>query len=58
MLGQEDFGPAKPTVIQQTTQVVTDISKGVERMTGIPNIAWYVGIGLIGYVAYQYTQNE
>lgn len=57
-LGQEQFGPPAPTASQIATQAVTDISRDVESATGIPNIAYYIGVALIGYVAYQYMQGE
>lgn len=50
----EDFGPPAPTGAQIVTQAVTDITQDVEEVTGIPNVAYYIGIGLIGYVLYQY----
>lgn len=53
-LGAEDFGPPAPTIGQQAAQAVTDINRSIESTTGLKNFAMYVGVGLIGYVAYQY----
>lgn len=53
-VGQEEFGPPKPTVLQTVTQTVQDISKTVEESTGLRNFAYYAGVALIGYVVYRY----
>lgn len=57
-LGAEEFGPSAPTITQKAGQVVTDIDKSVESVTGVSNVAYYLGIALIGYVAYTYMQGE
>lgn len=57
-VGAEEFGPPVPTAGQIATQAVTDITRDVESATGIPNVAYYIGIALIGYVVYQYMQGE
>jgi len=58
MGAEEQYGPPAPTIAQTATQAVTDISRSVEQATGIQNFAYYAGIALIGYVAYQYMQGE
>lgn len=57
-MGQEQFGPPAPTVTQQATQAVVDIERHVEEATGLRNFAYYVGIALVGLVAYQYMTSE
>ena len=57
-MGAEDFGPPVPTITQQATQTVTDISNKVESMTGLKNFAYYLGVGLVGWVAYQYMTGD
>ena len=57
-VGAEEFGPPAPTVTQQVTQTVQDISKGVEDTTGLKNFAYYAGVALIGWVAYNYMTSE
>ncbi len=57
-VGAENYGPPAPTVTQQAGQAVTDISRSVESMTGISNFPIYLGIALVGYVAYQYMNES
>jgi hypothetical protein len=57
-MGAEEFGPPAPTVTQQVTQAVTDVSRTVEETTGLRNFAYYAGIALIGWVAYTYMTTE
>jgi hypothetical protein len=52
--GTTVYGPPMPTIAQSATQDIQDITKAV----GIPNFAYYIGIALIGYVAYQYMSGE
>ena len=53
-MGAEEFGPSIPTATQAVTQGMVDMTRSMERVTGIPNIAYYLGVGLIGYVVYSY----
>jgi hypothetical protein len=58
-MGAEDYGPPAPTVTQQVTQAVVDVDRRVAEATGLKNFAYYLGVALIGWVAYNYmTQGE
>ena len=53
-VGAEEYGPPAPSIGQQSAQAVTDINRSVEQSTGLKNFAMYLGVGLIGYVVYEY----
>jgi hypothetical protein len=53
-LGDEDFGPAAPTVLQKFNQGITDTTRYVENMTGVPrDIVWSIGVGVLVYLGYR-----
>jgi hypothetical protein len=49
---EEEFGPAKPTTIQNVTQYAMDIT-GLQK-----NILLAVGAGVVAYVAYRMYYGE
>lgn len=53
-VGAEDYGPPAPTAVQQAQQAVYDVENTVKEMTGLNNFAMYLGVALIGWVAYSY----